>query len=326
MNDIEEVDLIDAEPTAPHVAPISSRQSQGRLWIALAAFILIVLVAFGAFAYFLPENRANSLYPPLPAFTASSGTTDYQVHQINFNELNDNPAQFQNQRLQTTGVYTPLPAPGCMNYSGPNIRWSLVADELLLNAVGFEDLLKLVNPGIELTVVGTWRYYHGPLGCGKEPADQTLWYLEVDRILEPNPLLVNVNPALTVVIGTPGFPALSDPIAAPQEPQIGKTPSITTTDVFNPTPTGENGLPLTPTAPLMLTPTSTLATTPLIPSGSATLEGTPGAQSTPSATNQPGTPGAGGTPPPSIPTSTPSGPGYPSQPQPSTPTPGGGYP
>jgi hypothetical protein len=44
-----------------------------------------------------------------------------------------------------------------------------------------------------MTVEGYWRLYEGPLGCGKNAPRAAIWYLEVLRIVEPNPLPGNPN-------------------------------------------------------------------------------------------------------------------------------------
>src|SRR5690606_6209145 len=112
--------------------------------LTIGVFVLVV-VGLGLLAFSLAGGNNNPLYPLLPTFTSPSGTADYQAREISFTELNDNPASFQDQRLQVSGTYTPLSAPECLDFTGPVIRWSLVADELQLNTTGFENLLRLVE-------------------------------------------------------------------------------------------------------------------------------------------------------------------------------------
>jgi hypothetical protein len=168
-----------------------------------------------------------------------------------------------------------------------------------------------------LTVTGIWRVYEGPVGCGKEPPDGTVWYLEVDRIVEPNPLVGSGGPGLTVVAGT------QQPVQGLLDNDPTSTPGLTIT------PTVESlvTVPITtgtavPAPPLTVTATLTLPPTTPLPGLSPTSSVTP----TPSPTTGAGTPTAGtgtpqGTTTPGLPTGTPSGTGYPGQP-----TPPNGYP
>lgn len=311
------------------------RAAAGRLPLILIAVIALVAVGLGLFAFSLSGGNNRPLYPILPTFTLPPGTADYQAHEVGFAELNGDPAAFQNQRLQVSGTYTRMPAPECPDHSGPSIRWSLVADDLQLNAVGFENLLRLVEEGIEMTIVGTWRVYRGPVGCGKEPPNGVVWYLEVDRILEPNPLQGSVDPALTVVVGTLEFPASGSGGNTPGGVELN--PTIEGGEIISPTVTPDMGLPLPGTPPPFDTPPgSAVPTTPLpvTPLATPGLPGTPDPLATPSPTDiAPGTtttppPGTGSTPSPGLPTSTPPGSGYPGgvPTLPPSATPGSGYP
>lgn len=326
MTELERDDTTDNDAEISTAVAERLRLLGGRSPLLLLAIFALVAVGLGLLVYSLAGSNTRPLYPILSAISSPSGTADYQVHKVSFTELNDDPASYQNQRLQVSGIYTPISSPQCPDHTGPIIRWSLVADGLQLNATGFEDLLRLVDEGIEMTVIGTWRRYHGPLGCGKEPAGKTVWYLEVDRIVEPNPLQGKIDPALTVILGSPEFPSSGSSMIEPAETgeaEFGLTPE--NTDIISPTITADI---MQPTADPDLSPqstpspTSTLPTTPLFPVGTPTEQNTPDPLATATATTPPGTPGTVETPPPSIPTSTPPGSGYPPQ----SPTPSGGYP
>lgn len=326
MNRSEHDNSLEKNPTASAGMADRLRMVGGRLPLPTIAVFVLVVVGLALLAFSLAGGNHNPLYPPLPAFTPPSGTVDPQPREISFTQLNDDPASFQDQRLQVSGIYTPLSAPECLDYTGPVIRWSLVADELQLNATGYEDLLRLAEEGIEMTVTGTWRLYQGPLGCGKEPVDDIVWYLAVDRILLPNPVQGAVNPALTVVVGSREFP---ESAGATIDPSVGEgSPTLDSTDILSPTATLDSGLPVLPTP----TPTNTLLpVTPLAPVGTPA---TPDPLATPDLTatsvmtgTVETTPGAEGTPSPAIPTTTPSGSGYPPGQTPeSTATPENGYP
>lgn len=292
--------------------------------ITVAAAVLVI-IGLAMLAFSLSGRAERPLLPILPTFTTVPETIANEPELIGFAELNADPNAFRGRRIQVSGAYTPVDPPECVDYAGPIIRWSLVADELQLNAVGFENVLRLLETDTNMTVMGVWSAYQGPLGCGKSPPQGTVWYLAVERILEPNPLLGANGPLLTVIAGQP-LPTLS-----PLETVELITPEIN--------PTLDSGAELTPTAtldaglPPAVTPTletTALPVTPLpTPGATSNLTGTPPIESTPeaSATFGPsptteGTPGAPGTGTPSLPTNTPSAPGYPSLPTPTATTPG----
>jgi hypothetical protein len=288
-----------------------------RARIITAAAAVLLLAGLSLLAFSLSARTAQPLYPNLPTFTRIAETVTFEAVSVGFAELNADPAAFQDQRLQVTGEFTPVDPPACLDFNGPHLQWSLVADELQLNAIGFEDVLRLVSPDTELTVTGIWRAYQGPMGCGKEPPDGTVWYLAVDQILKPNPLFGAADPALTMIAGTPqNNPLLDDDPTS--MPNLTSTPSGT-----SPATTPLPGAPIV--TPTVLTPAgipTQMNTTPASGIGTPTPAGTPTGSPTPGPSPTPmGTGAPGGTTTPSIPTATPSGTGYPSQP-----TPPGGYP
>lgn len=286
-----------------------------RTLIITAVAVFLLVAALGLLAFSIRNSRANgTLLPHLPTLTPLAQMINVEAASLGFAELNDDPALHRNKRIQVTGTLTSVEPASCLDYNGPPIRWSLVAEELQLNAIGFEDVLRQVNPGIELTVTGIWRAYQGPVGCGKEPPDGTVWYLAVDKIVEPNPLVGSGGPALTVMAGT------QQPVQALLDNDPTSTPALTVT------PTDTSPITVTldtfPTLPLQPTETQALPpTTPLpgtTPIGSVTT--------TPSTTAGPGTPEPitgtpEGTTTPGLPTETPTSTGYPGQP-----TPPNGYP
>lgn len=299
-----------------------------RLPIIPALAVMLVLVGLALLTLSLRSNADRPLYPILPSFTPVASTISYEPILISFSELNEDPSVFRGQRIQVSGRYTPVSPPECPDHNGPPIRWSLVADELQLNAIGFENLLRLLKDGTEMTVTGIWSAYHGPVGCGKGPPDGTVWFLAVDRILEPNPLLSGSGPVVTVITGGP-LPTLS-----PFETVEGITPTPTTELIVT------EEITLTATLPSIIPPSisptpegTILPVTPLLTPGTPSgITGTPPFSGTPDETStiDPSitpvvTEGPPGTPTPGFPTSTPSGPGYPSPGTP-TPTQPGGYP
>ncbi len=167
---------------------------------------------------------------------AVSGTYIGPV-EIDFVTLSENPAGYQNQLVQISGRYKLFeqdsPPVFCPNRKGPHLTWSLQGDGKHLNIAGFDQLVDLAPVGAAITVEGVWKRYEGPAGCGKEPADQVVWYLMVSRIIEPNPLLfVDTNVVVNIEPQSGGE-------IAPEQPQNNESPP----EIIEPTP-----VPVIPTS------------------------------------------------------------------------------
>lgn len=225
---------------------------------------------------------------------------------LTFVQLNADPAAYQDQYVQLQGAYLKLPATDCNPYRGPTFIWSLadlatdVVQRLRVDVQGFEDVIYLVPEGTPVTVEGFWRLYQGPLGCGKNAPREAIWYLEVIRIVAPNPF--------------PGV--VESPRVTPEEPEIEITPLATLTPTPPTLPTPDPRLTLSPTPETILTPTTEPTPDPLLtPSATPTPTATPDAD----LTVTPG-PTPTGPAPPEEPTPTPDGGGYPGPPPPPPPT------
>jgi hypothetical protein len=242
----------------------------------------------------------GSLKPLRP--TASAGESLYsEPIPIALPLLDADPDTYRGRLLRVTGAYTPLEVPPCARYRGPLLRWALVDEGLRLDAVGFEQVLQLLPPGTELTVDGFWQLYRGPLGCGKEPPRQTVWYLKAVRVVQPNPLpellaLATEPSPRSTPLATPGPAALTPET----EGSPSATPSPTATPSATPSPTATATLSGTlaataTTTPTLegtaATPTATATPTPA-PTGEGQATATPGPTPTgptltPSATAEP---------------------------------------
>ncbi|WP_374687264.1 hypothetical protein [Promineifilum sp.] len=307
-------DPVQATPT-PIASGDGSRAGLSRQSALAVLAIVLLLGGLAVVALTLASPGNRGLFPNLPTFTPLAAEITSEAELIGFAELNADPAAFRDRRIQVSGVYTPVEVPDCRPFAGPVVRWSLVDEELQLNAIGFENVLPLLDDGTEMTIAGIWRVYQGPLGCGKEPADDELWYLAVDQILEPNPLFGAGGSSLTVVAGSP------QPTLPPLDlalPTPAATTALTATETLPPTaslaPTLPFGLTMTstPTIPVSGTPSPTVTV------GATGTLGTPAGTGTPTLTV---TPGPSPTPSPTlsgsetatleIPTATTEGPGYP---------------
>ena len=213
--------------------------------------------------------------------------------------------------MRVSGAYTRLPNPPCEPYKGPPTDWALVDVGLRLDVQGFSRVMELVPEGTDVTVIGFWQRYRGPVGCGKEPPSQTLWYLRAVQLVQPNPL--------------PQLAGLPDEPLEPQEegvptPDLEGAPTATPSPTPTATPTPDGTNTPTPTPDLTASPTPTedpdVTRTP-----TPTATGDDQDTATPAPTTDPGatpTPGDGDGPP--NPTSTPSD--YPGPPPEPTETPG----
>ena len=262
------------------------------LWAVLGILLLLAVMLLPLLA----QSNNRTLKPLRPTATPGSLVIEGDPILIDFPDLNEDPFSYLNQRIRVTGDYTPLPPPDCTPFSGRRIRWALVAESLQMNAIGFEPVLRLLEPDTTLTVEGIWRLYSGPAGCGKEPPDANVWYLEVERIVQPNPLtrftaplgpgpvgpVTPVSPAGTPSGGTAVPTATSTPAAG--------TPTATTPALAPSASATASATAGTPTPPIAGTLTATAtATATSAATGQATATFTPpsGPTSTPEATVPP---------------------------------------
>ena len=205
------------------------------------------------FIFFLAACRGRGSFKPEQADATPAGDLVREPLVVSFEELDGDPRAYQNRLLRVTGALVQVPPLPCTRVNGPVPQWALVGEELRLNGRGFERVLRLVPEGVELTVDGFWRRYRGPVGCGKEPPAETIWYLDAVRLVQPNPL-----PGLEGLLGS-GLPRAT----------------------IQPDGTLPGGETATPTATPSGTPTSTAT-------GTATVTGTPPTSTvTPSPTNGP---------------------------------------
>jgi len=160
-----------------------------------------------------------------------------------------------------------------------------------------EQLRALLDEGQPILVEGRWIKFDGPVGCGMEATEEEVWYLSVDRVLEPNPLVrmagdegqTAVQPtAIAELIPSP-TPEMSTPTST--IPPVDSAPTAPL-DTVLPSPSSTVGAVITATSPVSATgtigPTPSLVAT-AVSGGTATLPAgvtpsitvTAGASSTP---------------------------------------------
>ena len=275
---------------------ISSADRTRLIITGVCLFMTVLLISLALI------DKGRPLKPVRTPATAVILPVNNQATFVTFPELNADPTAYLHQLIRVSGSYNPLPPLTCLPHNGPRIRWSLISDELQLDAIGFETILQEVSPGTILTVEGIWQRYHGPYGCGKQPPTNDAWYLEVLQIIEPNPLFSADIVALDTILGPSRTPVGDQPLPptavvepntptiAPTEtplaptllpPTLAFTPTATTIVAATPTPTTAvigtpNSTPAPGTATATPTPTMTPSPTPtILPTLTITVTATP---------------------------------------------------
>lgn len=297
----------------------------GRMGLILA-FILMAAAACQA------QPATRSLQPRLPTPTAAGIVLQHQTTPLTFAEIEADPATYRGRLIQVTGAFARNEPVPCANYKGPRLAWGLVNDGRQMDALGLVQLVEILDIGTPITVEGIWRVYDGPVGCGKEPSRQVVWYLQAQRIVAPNPLTAGdsaaVVPGAVDAVGGDLAPAAlpedNEPVVTPT-PLVDGTPaseagaepteSVTASAISPPSPTPLFQLPTatddaeptprpgrTPTATPTVTPTNGAASPTPEPGEGAGATATPTMTATPTPIpDDPATP----TPLPPLPTSTP---------------------
>ncbi len=239
------------------------------IWIT--SFLIFILVAC--------TNDSGQLKPGGERGEVDAVLSD-QPQLVTFSELQADPDAYRDRLIRVTGVFYRMPPPACFPYSGPKTLWSLISEDLRLDAVGFEPLTRLISEEIEMTVDGFFRLYEGPIGCGKGAPKESAWYLDVIKIVQPNPLVKSLR--LFVDSGTLSAPP---PFPTPAESSTGQPaqPPAETTDQATPVPTA------TPIGTVAVLPTP--ITTLTAPISTIPATGVPTATPTTQTTTRfPGTP------------------------------------
>lgn len=252
-----------------------------------------------SFAILLTACGGGGQLKPLDPTATPGGEISGQPRLVTFSELQADPQAYRNRLIRVTGGVVAVAPPLCRPFSGPVPFWALFAENLRLDAVGFDDLPRFASADVLFTVDGIFRQYEGPLGCGKGPPSGVAWFLETLRVVQPNPLAYVGEapgdggvPVLPPPLGTPTLPgstsggSTAQPTPGATDGALAGTPLATPTIlVFTPTPAGTvtPGGTGVPTA--SATPPATAAGT-LTPSPTTT---TAQATSPPTATRVPGT-------------------------------------
>lgn len=235
--------------------------------LGIAAVIILIILGISLLWLIFGQDSQNQLMPILPTPTAPTQVVQLEPETVTFTELNDNPLAYLNQSILVSGEFLPVDNIDCKQVVGPDIRWSLAADNLQLDVLGFERIVRLLPAGATMTIQGIWRLYQGPLGCGKAPPPGSMWYLDAKKIIQPNPLVSSGGLPISVEIKTgelelpsiiPTEQPSSDPVATPS------IPATSTAGAIIPTPTIPSQIvpTQTPALPGGVTPSATVTQSP----------------------------------------------------------------
>ena len=203
-------------------------------------------------------------------------------------ELAADPETFAGQRVQTAGRFAVLPLPPCSALVRLSpATWTLSDSGVVVRVAGLEQIVgPLALDDISMRVEGRWQSWVGFYGCGDGAVESTIWYLQAERILEPNPLSrASLTPPGGIApVRTPaaaGGQALTQsaqqsPLPSPSAtladaPTMTPSPSATSqpSPLTSPTPAGTDGTAATPT-PSPTSLQSPLATGTATPTATAT--------------------------------------------------------
>ena len=238
---------------------VNSQEPSSINWRVLIPVGLLFIAIIIAIIFFTLPGQQGQFRPQFVP-NPPSGFINGTPLEITFSELDANPAVYQNKLVRVSGNYTRLSPVVCVPYKGPRPRWGLISEGFQMDVVGIDEILTLAPEGAPLVVDGVWRLYNGPLGCGKEPDRATLWYLEVRRIVEPNPLQFSMPPEREVQENTAPITATTTITATPTVPNTAAG-TMTPTPTPSPTPSPSPTILSSPTGTInAITPTPTTGT------------------------------------------------------------------
>jgi hypothetical protein len=272
--------------------------------MARSALLLVLTLTVLLSACGLGDQEASASPTPFPTAAPSQRITTAAPIPIALVNLAANPDFFLGATLQLAGQFQRLPRLECEGESHRSpASWALVSDGYLANASGMDRQLRsLIAEGQQITVEGRWLKYEGPVGCGDSAQDQAIWYLSIDRVLDPHPLVrASATPYLSAQVPTTAAILLSTEEATVEggeealgTPTLAVPPTLPIIEgpVATPPPVEPTGtLPAYPGATPSFTPDFALPSPTAAPNATPTV-GTPGAAPSVTLTGTPPTPTA----------------------------------
>ncbi len=210
----------------------------------ILVFILLSLLAAGC--------RSQEVDATPTPFGTWSPVGDSRPVTVELAEVAESPDSYEGAYIQLSGQYERLPLLVCGSDAHPSpATWQLTTADGTILAGGREsELRRLIPDGLWMTVTGRMTYFEGAVGCGKRAKLQEMWFLDVDKVVSPNPIArVTLTPGGAPVAGvtpveggTIAFPTTAvsptPQLAFPTETAV---PTGTPIRITTPTP-----LPLTP--------------------------------------------------------------------------------
>lgn len=239
-------------------------------WRVLLAAVILFLVGCSQAA------TTSPIYSNRTLVTAS--VPRGQPLSVELSQLQRAPEAYEGILIRVSGEYRRAPIIVCDGIARVSpATWSLDQGDVRIGAGGFENLVQtLLPPGLTVTVDGVWRFWRGPVGCGKDAPLQSVWYLAVTNIVSPSPVA-------RVTLTPPGGAPAATPDETDETPTDTATPSATEpieTPVTGPATTGAPTSTLEPATPVATQTSSVTATVEGDGEEESTLEPTVTAQAT----------------------------------------------
>ncbi len=226
-----------------------------------AFFVLAVLLLFMTGCRLRQEEVDAT---PTP-FGTWSPVLDSRPVPADIGALIDAPESYEGAYVQVSGVYERLPLLVCGSDAHPSpVTWQLSApDGRVVGVHGREaEMRRLLPDGLWMTANGRMTYFEGAIGCGKRAKIQQFWYLSVDKIISPNPIVpMTLTPVGFTAVDTPMPTAASTPTVMPTATSTPAVmPTATPVPTVMPPPSPSPSVTET-AAPPMLTVTPVPSTT-----------------------------------------------------------------
>ncbi|MEN8098793.1 MAG: hypothetical protein ABFQ89_06925, partial [Chloroflexota bacterium] len=165
------------------------------------------------------------------------------VLQIQVEELLSHSEMYHGRMVKVGGRISPLSPTQCAIGDPllPPASFTLADGERIIYLQTSGNGFDLAPPGLALLIEGRWLYWTGPVGCESLAVQTSMWYLQVTRVLYPNPLTKAIEPPGDLTpqpIDTPvSTEEIAQPLATLQTPTPSQLPSPTSRPISTSAPT-----------------------------------------------------------------------------------------